>query len=257
MSNLEQIRLLAKEVYLAPDGLMRLDPDDRAPPHRKHGLPTVRNENGIFFAVIYYYMSALNGLSDEEDAHRFISAVKQLEVEPGLYNRHSGNVVRDEAHDNLDAICAGSVLFGTSHAAQIVRYGSKNGWSYTNLKPDSWSLRHLLQGGNISYRNICAGNVPYLLNFVWMCGGLWINALARKSGSYESDTQLAWMRVGAITLRFGQMEVPTWMRGLFAVTSIFWMWCTSRKNGWLEGWVVKYYRITHPTRSLARALEDN
>jgi hypothetical protein len=129
------------------------------PVHGLELLPDIntgnrQNENGILFLVEYLLMT--NPITPE-DEDKFKEVVKNIEIEPGLYDRGSldtqiaaasGIHKRTISHDNISAIAAGSYYLGTHHASDIAIYGLKNCFSYNNLKkglrapmnPGNWSI---------------------------------------------------------------------------------------------------------------------
>lgn len=113
-----------------------------------------QNENGILFLVEYLLMT--NPITPE-DEDKFKQVVKNIEIEPGLYDRGgldsvtaalTGVEKRTISHDNISAIAAGSYYLGTHHASDIAIYGLKHCFSYNNLKkgfrapmnPGNWSV---------------------------------------------------------------------------------------------------------------------
>jgi hypothetical protein len=113
-----------------------------------------QNENGILFLVEYLLMTNPISPSDED---KFKQVVKNIEVEPGLYDRGqldndiaaiSGVEKRTISHDNISAISAGSYYLGTHHASDIAIYGLRHCFSYNNHKkgfrapmnPGNWSI---------------------------------------------------------------------------------------------------------------------
>jgi hypothetical protein len=129
------------------------------PVHGLELLPDIntgnrQNENGILFLVEYLLMT--NPITPE-DEDKFKEVVKNIQIEPGLYDRGSldtqiaaasGIDKRTISHDNISAIAAGSYYLGTHHASDIAIYGLKNCFSYNNLKkglrapmnPGNWSI---------------------------------------------------------------------------------------------------------------------
>jgi len=112
------------------------------------------NENGILFLVEYLLMKNPIEPSDED---KFKKVVKNIQLEPGLYDRGqldsvtaaiTGVEKRTISHDNISAIAAGSYYLGTHHAADIAVYGLRHCFSYNNLRkgfrapmnPGNWSI---------------------------------------------------------------------------------------------------------------------
>lgn len=113
-----------------------------------------QNENGILFLVEYLLMTNPITPSDED---KFKQVVKNIQLEPGLYDRGqldsvmaviTGIEKRTISHDNISAIAAGSYYLGTHHATDIAMYGLKHFFIYNNLKkgfrapmnPGNWSI---------------------------------------------------------------------------------------------------------------------
>jgi hypothetical protein len=187
MQTLDDIIAEAKEKWIAPDGLMRLDLEqDFMPPYPGQSLDTVYNENGILF-LAYFCLTLIDKGVDPKTVftrEHIEAVIARLEEEPGLLNRHPGNNKRNEAHDNyVGAIVLTFVFDLPEKRYAIYDYGKRNGFIYINVDPGSFSYRHIRQPGEISYYTISVGYVPHLLNWVWLLGGLLVASLNPKTGA--------------------------------------------------------------------------
>jgi hypothetical protein len=206
------------------------------------GTTAVTNDNGILFAAYGYFMFAKE--LDGADAHRFYTAVKSLEREPGLYNRRPDAPNRREAHDNYDAISACSALFDLSFARDICTYGEQHGWSFTNTTPGGWSIEQLRQGGSIAFYKLCAGRVPYPLEFFWLLGGILHSLLF----GWSSQWNLAWLKLRAVPLALDRYSTPGplwgWVRGAWTITAAL-AWAIAAIRGLFPRSFKEYFGEQH------------
>jgi hypothetical protein len=107
-------------------------------------LPYMRTttENGILYYAEFLMLLHIRGELDGLDRARFYKLVRDLQVCPGLYDRgakESTNVPydirRSISHDNIDAICAGSVICDYTFQDDVVSYGASNLGIFNNVKP--------------------------------------------------------------------------------------------------------------------------
>ena len=225
--------------YICEDGLGL--GNGEKPRLMSDGSTAVGNDNGILFAVLGYFTFA--PLLDGADAHRFMAAVKGLEVKPGLYKRRPDAGTRHEAHDNYDAIAAGSVLFRQPFARDICDYGESNGWAFNNVVPDSWRWQSLRQGGSIAFYKICAGRIPYPLEMLWLCAG-YLLALAR---GWSSQWNLAWLKHEAIPMALEQYAITpawSWVTTSWRVTSAIGELIASRRKLYPRSFA-EYFGASH------------
>lgn len=234
------------EKYFSEDGLAKLDLND-VNPNNSH---SVKNDNGILFAAIFYYVLDELSLLDDSDRERFIKAIGPLEVLPGLYRRKSGDD-RLEAHDNYLGIAACSYLFNTQHSQDIVSYGSRVGYLYNNASPSVFLLSQIRQGGEVALYKISAGHIPAIWEFIWLIGGLLLNVFSKD----VSTTQLCWLRTEVIKKAFNRYVFWPWMSSVFLITYFVWLISFRLRFDSLSGLFSKYYIVEpprHPIRSLAK-----
>ena len=124
-----------REYYSTYHGL-ELKPDVNLPYMR------TTTENGILYYAEFLMLLHMRGELDGLDKARFYKLVKDLQVEPGLYDRGAGeskNIPYEErrsiSHDNMDAISAASVLCDYEFQNDIVNYGLSNYGMYNNIAP--------------------------------------------------------------------------------------------------------------------------
>ena len=176
------------QTYLDQDGLCHLE-DEK-------GLPHVRNDNGILFAVYGYMWLHKNGLLDGADFMRFIHTIRTLTVEPGNYKRRPDAVDVEEAHDNRVAISVGALMMDALQVARDQQeYGDRHGYNFT-LKDKGWKLAQLIQGGDICIMKLCAGKIPYPTEWVWAIGGMFTAVVK----GWSSTHNLFYLRSYAVDL---------------------------------------------------------
>lgn len=234
------------EKYFAPNGLARLDLGDINP----NDPDSVKNDNGILFAAIFYYVLDDLKLLDSKDKERFEEAVSRLEIIPGLYRRKPGDE-RSEAHDNYLGIAACSYLFDTKHSKDILDYGGRNGYLYNNTNPGVFLPAQLRQGGEVALYKISAGHIPAIWEFIWLMVGLLTNVFSKD----VSTTQLCWLRTEVIKRAFSRWPFWQWMELTFAFVYLVWLATFHYKFDSLSGLFSKYYIVDpprHPIRSLSK-----
>ncbi len=234
------------EKYFAPNGLARLDLNDINP----NDKDSVKNDNGILFASIFYLVLDELKLLDWADKERFLEAIEHIEIQPGLYRRKPGDD-RSEAHDNYLGIAACSYLFDTKHSKDILDYGGRTGYLYNNVDPDLFVLGQIRQGGDIAFYKICAGHIPAPWEFIWLMIGLILNCFSKNA----STTQLCWLRTEILKRAFNRWPFWQWMELTFAAVYVVWLTVFHHKFDSLSGLFSKYYIVEpprHPIRSLAK-----
>lgn len=107
-------------------------------------LPYMRTttENGILYYAEFLMLLHIRNDLDALDRARFYKLVKDLQVTPGLYDRGAGESInvpyserRTISHDNIDAVCAGSVICDYTFQDDVIQYGTKNLFMFNNVKP--------------------------------------------------------------------------------------------------------------------------
>lgn len=230
----EQQRSLKREYlshWISEDGLGLLSyHGDRAPCEGFHRR-TAGNDNGILFITYFYYICYTRDIVDTEDSTRFLRAVKDLQVEPGLYNRNPGRDDGPDALDNYVAIAAGSALFGLPFAADLVDYGVRHGWTYDNTRPGVFSLRRWRQASDVAHYKISAFYPPAIWEWIWLVGGIIHNSF-QKEGT-TSEHLMTWLRLKSIDIihnRKGKGCHWEWMFNGVSLAGKFWQWRLKKKT---------------------------
>ncbi len=239
------------KTWVSETGLGRLDPYPLDSTVGRTGLETVQNENGILFLVLFLLTSKVAGVNILPYRERFDLTVSELVRKPyqGLFNRQPyGNqtVDRHEAHDNYAAITGMSMLFGLGYAPQVVTYGEKHGGNYNNVDPNKWEAKQQRQGGEMAFYKVMAYYVPPMWEWIWLMGGLLINAFNRNAG----ETQLAWLRIYCLSR---VMFFTWWQKLSFAIVSEIWLASKKAKFGNLHNVFKQYFQQpTHPILQMAK-----
>lgn len=214
------------------------------------------NENGILFMGVYLTLRYIRHEITLDEVDAFYATVRNLEVEPGLYDRGAGESEtipvekrRSVSHDNISAISSVNTLLGTIYpkeqdfAKDIAVYGLKNGFVYNNIKPrfrwpmnpSNWSI-WLAQGG---YKLLAIPFLPFMA----------INILITTARPPEntSSKQLCFVELYPVrnTLMFGWM----WKIYKYRMKKMYGV-------DWLNKMFSIYYRHPdHPIRKLSEGIE--
>lgn len=107
-------------------------------------LPYMRTttENGVLYYAEFLMLLHIRGELDSLDRARFYKLCRELQIYPGLFDRGAKEsqtvpyeTRRTISHDNIDAICAGSVICDYTFQDDVVSYGIANFGIYNNVKP--------------------------------------------------------------------------------------------------------------------------
>ncbi len=240
----------AIEKYIAPDGLMRLTVNDEREPFPGATLPTVAEENGILHTYRFYRLCKKVPLVSGEQKIRMYDVLGQaiescrVPGQQALWHRHAGNTFRDNAHDNYIPPAA----FDTLIARAICYYGTTTDFTFNNLVPGADNIRLKHQGGTVAFCHLCARFIPSILNFIWLLGGLVVNAFQPRDSKHNnpSTSLLAWDKIDAIHDHI-HIQTPIY-RVSFLAVSLFWEWKLKRKYpGGIRDVNAAYYRDSdHP-----------
>lgn len=222
--------------YVNEDGLGLID--------SKHK----RNDNGILFIAYWYALAELAGLNDESDCQRFISSVKKLEKERGLYTRFPGDN-RPEAHDNYVGIIYGSLLFNTLHRFDIYQYGTTTGFCYNVTAPGVYDLKYVRQGGDVALYSISCGIPPQIVDYLWLLFGMLIG-FAKGSPSVRN---LCWLRTQILDLTFRKFDLPRGYALSYAVFSVLFSIIFAMRGGLRQSYK-NYFPMENPLVKLAEEL---
>lgn len=246
-------------IWVAENGLGRLEPYPESIEDGGfidgNGKECVRNENGVLFLALFLLVSKVAGQSPIAHAGKFGALVETLVRKPfrGLFNRRPYGdmpVNRHEAHDNYAAICGMGALFGLDYAKEVLSYGQRTGYNYNNVDPDKYMGQQQRQGGEIAFYKICAGYKPAVWEYVWLIGGLAINAFKNDAG----ETQLAWLRLYVMS----RLEIKGMLYN-YAFFLVCELW-KFRKNivfKSLSGVFKKYFMApTHPIHKMALMIRE-
>ena len=230
--------------YLDEDGLGHLE--------NEKGLQHTTNSNGILFAVYGYMQLHRLGINDGADFLRFYHAVKSLTVEPGLYMRRPNTQQIPESHDNRAAIAIGSCLFDCTFARDLVDYGTRKGFQYSNQDTSKYSLNQLTQGGDIALYKICAGYLPYPTEWVWLLVGMLVGILSYNKPRHNGPSvmNLFYLRAYGIDVAFKRYTIgasalwyPFHLSWNFCKPLLFWL--ASKKMGGFNVSLQAYFSKDH------------
>lgn len=159
----EQLAHSLRAGYFTEDGQGCLETYDRRP---WLDIESPKNENGTLFAVMYYYAFDKLGVLTEQDRSNFIHMIDTCaSPESGVYYRRKQDIERSQSHDNLISLAAGSLLFNTHHAKDIADALDRNLWIWQKT---------LIQGGDVAFVHMCAGEKPHWWLMLWLLGGLYL-----------------------------------------------------------------------------------
>ena len=223
------------EEWVTPEGLGLLEPQKP-------------NDNGILFLVFFQILCDLLGIYEDYDSFHFGKAHDSIYVRAGEYKRRIEDFGTD-AHDNMLAIVAGAKLAKKDYIVeQICDHMDKTGGVSDHTTGSKWAIKQMRQGSEIAFYRIMARRIPYLLDMIWLCGGLIVNAL---KGNYSSKN-LGFMRVWAID-RFGYSHLPySYQMGLFLSINLWWVIIVFKKG--VAHNFGNYYVERHPILKLMRMI---
>ena len=259
-----EIRSEWAEKWLSQDGSGKLDLADECPAFPGFTKTRVINENGILFLTYMLILLQKRELISSDDKNRFITLVYQLFVEPGLTNRHPGNNITRESHDNIVGCAVGAMMCGALGInAALYAYGVKNGFCYNNISPGKYDIRCLIQGSDAAVVAICSANQPPLWSWVWFLGGLLLNAFTSKNSksNHASSALLRWCAAEGVELAFEKFQgFPWWMTLSFRVCkAIFDLRLKMRYGSGISGAMRLYFhregQPLHPCVRMAEELE--
>jgi hypothetical protein len=232
----------ALDMWFAQDGTMELAPGADRPPFPRFTKNTAADDNGILFAVYFYFLLNEFKILDHEDCARFAGTIDDLTRRdasgnpmPGLYDRNPGRDDSKEALDDYRAIAAGSALFGLHYARDICEYGEKEGWIFQNIDPEKYDIKFWRQGFEVCFYKFCDGRIPAIWEFAWFCLGILFNAfqgLKDDQGVERLNTSehlLNWITLKTIDLMPKNKKVM-WMYGLIALCKWVWIWRLKAKT---------------------------
>lgn len=168
----EILQSLATE-YTAEDGLVRFDLQDDRDPFPGYSERTVKNQNGILNLAETLMAFHCNGVDVTPFKDTVIRTIRKLQVPgTGCFKRNQGNDVFMDSHDNSRGIILAALLVGAMDIVEeFHRWGDKHGWTYNNLDPfNVLDPRAQRQGMDIAIYNVANGNIPWLINSVWLVG---------------------------------------------------------------------------------------
>lgn len=219
--SLLEIKREWREKWCSQDGSGKLDLNDECPPFPPFTKSRVINENGVLFLSYFLVLLSEAELLEAEDKHKFLELVYSLYVEPGLTNRHPGNNITRESHDNIVGCAVGAFLCGAYGInAALHSYGVKNGYCYNNINPGKYDIRCLIQGSDAAVVAILSANQPPLWNYIWFLGGVLLNAFTSKNSksNHASSALLRWVAVSGVSKAFERFpDFPYWMTLSFRV----------------------------------------
>ena len=213
--------LAEAQAYFAPDGLMKLWKHEEREcfPEAAVPLRTAANDNGILFAV-YFYWLVYSAIEDEQERTNFTAtsvfnllfrdAVSRLACFKGrgLFDRNPGRHDERDKLDNYVGIVSGSVLFGydDEYPRWIVNWGTSHGWFFDNVTPSSPQINCWRQGADIAFYQMSAGFYPSWIDYLWLIAGIIFNAYQKDLDARSSEHLLTWARLKAIDRKWDKGE---------------------------------------------------
>lgn len=262
--DMKAVKKRAVDFYLSDDGLMGGGPGDFRDAFPGHTGTTVKNDNGILWAAEFYYLLDEYKLLDQIDFDRVYKTIVSLQHEntKGLYDRNPGRGKTLEAHDNLGAISALSVLFDLGFARDICDYGDTRGYFFDNTSPDQPKLKSWKQGPEVFFYKLCAYKTPHPVEFAWFVAATIHTCIFHMHDGATSDGLLTWLKFKALRKVFNRMPKNL----VTAIMQIGVLLCELTWKGRLMlytggdgvGHLFKiYFRddVTHPNRILSNGLK--
>ena len=199
--------------FFAADGLMKLAVYADIGAYGENLPGTCGNDNGILFAVEYYWLLSKKSLLTGEDEIRFQHSLDMLETTrstvwvSGLYDRNPGRTETPNSFDNYVGTVAGDVLFTSGPKRLISRavadHGDANDGIFDNVnagKPENeWDVTCIHQPSELAFYNIAAGYTPGFMSVLWLAGA-WITAIRKYKGDGIgiSGILLAWLQINSM-----------------------------------------------------------
>ena len=199
--------------FFAADGLMKLAAYTDIGAYGENLPGTCGNDNGILFAVEYYWLLLKTNQLTFEDEIRFQHSLDMLETTrstvwvSGLYDRNPGRTETPNSFDNYVGTVAGDVLFSSGTRRPISRavadHGNEFDGIYDNVnagKPkNEWDITHIHQPSEWAFYNIAAGYTPGFVSVLWLAGA-WITAIRKYKGNDIgiSGILLAWLQINSM-----------------------------------------------------------
>lgn len=262
-SELLQLKQEVLQHWMAEDGTLLLQKGETVPPNEPFTETSAGNDNGVLFAVEFYWLLDHHGLLEASDKKRFHDLVRKLQVPgyKGLYNRNPGRSDRKEAHDNYVAIVAGSSLFKMPFAKEVVAFGEAHRYEYNNLNPEGLGLRNIAswrQGGEQAFYQLSAGKSPGLRDSIWLFGMFVVGGFS--ANDVGSGHLLRWLRIKAIE-KVMQEEFsasPQLLKSYEFLKPSIWWWkhqLIRKTDGQGIEWFFKlYFGPAHPLAKLAEGV---
>ncbi len=146
--------------YLAPDGGMRLDLNDRAV---LDGQETVANQNPVLFLAY-----AREAIGERTIPWREIAAhhARIVSVGPGRYLRRKGDPLR-QSHDNVLGWAYFSAVYGDKYAKEIYDFAKWRFFIYDPHHRFSLDPRCFLQPSHLFTLKLAMGRKPGWLSTLW------------------------------------------------------------------------------------------
>jgi hypothetical protein len=169
--------------YIAPDGLVRLDLNDRHPPF-KEGLPdTVKNENGLTFRAELLHELRDAGFAINHFKEESLRAIELCSKSVGITHRRPAQEGMTNSHDNK----VGELVLLQLHAElsliKKARWAlARRLWVYNNTS--RWGFKEivetfLLPRDQALYRMAC-GHFVGVVSFVWLWFSVYTKSKERR-----------------------------------------------------------------------------
>lgn len=210
--------------YIAPDGGGKLETTDERDGFIE-GSRITKNENSQLFLVMGHIALHKLGLLTSEDKDTFIRHIENSRFDSGIFLRRQADTGIRQSHDNILAICVGSVIHNTGHAQEICGHGEQTGFNYSFR---GWEIECQLQGGDIALVKVMAGRTPTLIEMLWGCVGM---ALKKDAG----QVNLATVRMYGLNLIDHPSIIVKIYRGLMNL-------CFMRHSGKVVESVEQYFK---------------
>jgi len=270
----DQIIEEAFKVWMAEDGLMRLEPppEDNASPY-SGDLRSVYNDNGILFLAQFILMIPV---ADQKKAQDFVAdTILYLEWdEPGVFYVNHGRTNNFNSHDNVIAIATLSALYDFRFHDDIVYRGNKDAFTFesegairygdrimgrrkVHIQPIDRAYLKLLtscRATNWEYLNLVVGLVQNLLQFRTNMSKKWPQWWRNIFEYNGSSTLLNMVRVYGMRIAADDAMVKSrhyfWMYSFYNFMGNVWLSVKDLKYAFDD-----YYKNEkHPNRRLAALL---
>jgi hypothetical protein len=170
-----------ERVYWAPDGLARLDPEDKHPPFIGV-LPSVANENGILFLSEILLELHIKKFDISIWRDKVRNTLKLLKAYPGVYDRRPGDKNLMNSHDNVIGIIVICQLFNfKEELEEMYKHGITHFWCFNNLDRKSFfDFRAWLQPRDQALLRMALDKFPGVISTLWLLGAIFTRSKQKR-----------------------------------------------------------------------------